>query len=194
MPKRRRLPKDLVSCWLISFLQLKSASSPSPVLRTAVVCGVSAGLLCIAWVLFLHVTGNNPYGPKRTLSQFFPAIAAVVSQVLLRRYYTNGPGLWKSLGVGIATAGISAVVAALGLYTFARVTGPEPIASHLAEMRQLLANAKDMYFKEANGKQQYEATLRNLARTPEAFAQDEFLKKFVLGFILAIPGGVFLRK
>lgn len=185
----------LVSCCITSFLRLEPAtSSPSPVLRTAVLCGVVTGVLCLGWILFLYFTGNNPYGPKRTLSNFFPPIAAVISQILLRRYYADGPGLGRSVGVGVATSLIAAAVAGAGLYLFARMAGPELIAQHLAEAKSILAAAKEMYLKEANGQQQYEATLRNLATDPQGLAQDEFSKKLLLGIVLSIPGGVFLRK
>jgi hypothetical protein len=164
------------------------------VLRTAALCGVLTGILCFGWVLFLYLSGNNPYGPKRALSDFFPPIAAIVSQVLLRRYYADGPGLGRSVGVGLATTLIAAGVAAVGLYTLARMAGPGLIEQHLLEAKQMLAATKALYLKQVNGQQQYDATLRNLARTPQAFAQDEFVKKMLLGIVLSIPGGVFLRK
>lgn len=129
------------------------------------------------------------------LSSFFVPVAAVISQILLRRYYKpEGPGLGKAVGVGALTALVAAVVAAAGLYTFARLLGPELIARHLAETRQMLESTKAIYLKEANGLQQYQAILRNLAINAVGLAQDEFSKKLVIGLLLAIPGGVFLRK
>lgn len=179
-------------------MRLEPANYPSapssPVLRTAVLCGTVTGVLCLVWILFLYLTGNNPYGLKRTLSDFFPPIAAVISQILLRRYYANGPGLGRSVGVGLSTTLISASLAAVGLYIFARVADPVLIQQHLVEAKQMLAAAKGMYLKQANGQQLYETTLRNLAQTPQAFAQDEFVKKMLWGVVLSIPGGVFLRK
>ncbi|MFD2786924.1 DUF4199 domain-containing protein [Hymenobacter rubripertinctus] len=164
-------------------------------MRTALVCGAITGALCVAWVLFLYVSDNNPYGPKRTLSDFFPPIAAIASQLLLRRYYVpKGPGLGKSVGTGVLTAVVAALLAALGLYTFSRLTGPGLIEQHLAEARHMLEASKAMYLKQANGPQQYEATLRNLATNAVGFAQDEFTKKLLLGVVMSIPGGVFLRK
>ena len=161
----------------------------------AIICGAIAGALCFAWVLFLYLSHNNPYGPKRTLADFFPPIAAIVSQVLVRRYYQpEGPGLWKSIGTGMLTALVAAMVAAATFYLFSRLAGPELIAQHLAEAHRLLENTKAIYLKEANGLQQYEATLRNLARTPAGFAQDEFFKKLFFGVLVSLPGGVFLRK
>ncbi|WP_226269682.1 MULTISPECIES: DUF4199 domain-containing protein [Hymenobacter] len=166
-----------------------------PVLRTATLCGVVTGALCIAWFLFLYSSGNDPYGPKRMLSSFFVPIAAVISQFLLRRYYEpDGPGLRKSVGAGALTALVTALVAAVGLYAFARLTGPELIAQHVTETRQMLESTKAIYLKEANGLQQYQAILRNLATNAVGLAQDEFTKKLVIGLLLAIPGGVFLRK
>ncbi|SET60085.1 DUF4199 domain-containing protein [Hymenobacter actinosclerus] len=176
-------------------LKPTTASTASPVLRTAMLCGAITGALCFAWVLFLYVSDNNPYGPKRTLADFFPPLAAIASQVLLRRYYQpEGPGLGKSIGVGVLTALVSALVAASAFYLFSRLTGPGLIEQHLAEVHKLLESTKALYLKEANGLQQYEATLRNLARTPAQFAQDEFSKKLFFGVLISIPGGVFLRK
>ncbi|WP_170170271.1 DUF4199 domain-containing protein [Hymenobacter perfusus] len=172
-----------------------TSSTPNPVLRTAVLCGAVTGALCVAWVLFLYLTDNNPYGPKRTLADFFTPIAAVVSQVLLRRYYVpEGPGLGKAIGVGMLTSLLAALVASAGMYTFSRLTGPGMIEQHLAEAHKMLEATKAMYLKEANGAQQYAATLHNLARTPEGFAQDELFKKSFIGVLLSIPVGVFLRK
>jgi Protein of unknown function (DUF4199) len=177
-----------------SLLPLKPTTS-HPVLRTVVLCGTLTGLLCIAWVLFLYLTDNNPYGPKRTLSDFFTPVAAIVAQILLRRYYIpQGPGLWRSIGTGVGTTVLVAAVAAVGMYVFSQLTGPGLIAQHLTEMRHILESSKAIYLKQANGMQQYEATLRNLAATAVGFAQDEFAKKLLVGVVLSIPGGVFLRK
>ncbi|MET4108276.1 hypothetical protein ABIB60_003649 [Hymenobacter sp. UYP22] len=168
---------------------------PRPLLRTAILCGTVAGFLCICWVLFLYLTDNNPYGPKRTLADFFTPIAAVSAQLLLRRYYVpEGPGLWRSIAVGVLTAVVTAAVAAAGMYVFSRLTGSALIAEHLVEAKKMLEASKALYTKEANGLQQYQATLRNLATTAAEFAQDEFVKKLLLGVVLSIPGGVFLRK
>lgn len=177
-----------------SLLLENTPSQSNPVLRTALLWGTAAGMLCIGWLLFLYFTGNNPYGLKRTLSDFFTPIAAITSQILLRRYYPQGPGLGKSVGVGLLTTLVAAAVAAAGMYTFARLADPSLLQQHLAEARQLLENAKRLYLEQPNGRQQFEATLRDLARTPEAFAQDELLKKMLWGVFLSIPGGIFLRK
>jgi hypothetical protein len=169
-------------------------SHANPVLRTALLWGTAAGLLCISWVLFLHFTHNNAYGLKRTLSDFFTPVAAIGSQIILRRFYPQGPGLGKAVGVGLLTTLLTALIAATGLYVYAQLADPSLMQQHLAEARQLLENARRIYLENPNGRQQFEATLQGLAHTPAGFAQDEFLKKLLWGVFLSIPGGIFLRK
>ncbi|UOQ52625.1 DUF4199 domain-containing protein [Hymenobacter cellulosivorans] len=173
----------------------KTAPLSRPVvLRTAAICGVITALLCFLWVLFLYYTHNNPYGPKRTFSDFFPPIAAIVSQIWLRRYYDQGPGLLKAIGVGVLTTLIAAALAGVSLYMFAKNADPILIEEYLTEARQVIIAAKPLYLKQPNGLQQHAAMLKDLARTPAAFGVDEFFKKLVLGILVAIPVGVFLRK
>lgn len=157
--------------------------------------GAVAGLLCVLWVLGLHWTGNNPYGPKRLMAIFVPPAAVLVGQWNLRRYFRpEGPGLLRSIGAGLLITLVTAVLSAGGVYGFARLTGPAPIARHLAEMRQLLEQAKPQFLKEKGGQQRYEETRRNLAYSPEDLATDDYKNKMLFGFLMSIPGGIFLRK
>jgi len=126
---------------------------------------------------------------------FVPPVAVVLGQWKLRRYYKpEGPGILKSTGTGLLIALFAAVVSAGGVYTFARVTGPEPIARHLVEMRHLLEQSKPMFLKEKNGQQQYESTYRGLAFSAQGLAADDYMRKLIVGVLLSIPGGIFLRK
>jgi hypothetical protein len=61
-------------------------------------------------------------------------------------------------------------------------------------MRELLERGKPMFLKQKNGEQQYEQTYNNLAQTPQDFAADDLFKKLLFGFLMSIPGGIFLRK
>jgi hypothetical protein len=172
-----------------------SISPEKPVLRTALLYGAGAGIVCILWVVGLYLAGNNPYGPKRLMAVFVPPIAVVLGQWRLRRYFKpDGPGLLRSIGTGLLITLFASVVSATGVYTFARSTGPEPIARHLAEMRHLLDQAKPMFLKEKNGRKQYEQAYRNLAYTAQDLATDDYVRKFLLGLLISIPGGIFLRK
>ncbi len=165
------------------------------VLRTALLYGAGAGLLCALWIVGLYFTGNNPYGPKRLMAIFFPPVAVLLGQWNLRKYFQpDGPGILRSVGTGLLIAFFAAVLSAGSVYAFARLSGPEPIARHLTEMRQLLEQGKPMFLKEKNGRQQYEQTYRNLAYNAQGLASDDYVRKLLLGILLSIPGGIFLRK
>lgn len=172
-----------------------SVSPAKPVLRTALLFGASAGVLCAVWVIGLYLSGSNPYGPKRLMAIFVPPVAVLLGQWQLRRYFKpEGPGILKSVGTGLLIALFTAVVSAGGVYAFARATGPEPIARHLTEMRHLLEQSRPMFLKEKNGRQQYEQTYRGLAFSAQGLAADDYMRKLLVGVLLSIPGGIFLRK
>ena len=176
-------------------MDFSASTSPHPVLRTAARFGLGAGLLSVGWIVGLYLTGNNPYGPKRLLAALFGIGAVVLSQWFLRRYYKpEGPGIGKALGVGVLTVLLTAALSATGVYGLARITGPAPIQRHLAEMERLLEANKADYLKQTDGKEQYELTRRNLARTPQALAADDFKNKLLFGLLICLPGGIFFRK
>ena len=157
--------------------------------------GVGAGVLCIVWVIALYVSDNNPYGPKRLLSVFVPALAAVASQWAVRQaFLPAGPGLRRVILTGVLTAILASVTSALGVYGFAYATGKVPIERHLVEMKALLEASKAEFVKQPGGEAQYEKARASLANTPEALAGDDFEKKLIFGLLLSLPGGVFFRK
>jgi hypothetical protein len=44
---------------------LEASISPAKkVVRTALLYGAGAGVVCIAWIIGLYLSGNNPYGPS----------------------------------------------------------------------------------------------------------------------------------
>lgn len=51
-----------------------------------------------------------------------------------------------------------------------------------------------MFLKEKNGRQHYEQAYRNLAYSAQDLATDDYVRKFLVGLLLSIPGGIFLRK
>lgn len=166
-----------------------------PLFKTAARFGLGAGLLSIGWVVGLYLTGNNPFGPKRLLAAFVGVGAVLLSQWYLRRYYgPAGPGVGKALGVGLLTALLAALLSSTGVYSLARVAGPAAMQRHLTEMEQLLAANKAEYLKQPNGKEQYELTRQNLARTPQALAADDCKNKLLFGLLICLPGGIFFRK
>ncbi|WP_400190118.1 DUF4199 domain-containing protein [Hymenobacter sp. B81] len=165
------------------------------VIRTALLFGAGAGLLSVVWWLFLYWTGQNPYGPKRLMTLFWPPLAVLLSQWYVRRYFPeNGPGLGKAVLTGVLTTVIAAVVSAAGVYGLARLAGPGLIAENRAQMEKMLAAEKPYYLKLKNGALLYEANRQGIADSPRDLAMDDWQKKLVVGLILSIPGGVFFRK
>lgn len=157
--------------------------------------GIGAGVLCLAWIIALYISDNNPYGPKRLLSVFVPPLAAVMSQWAVRRVFLPaGPGLRRVLITGVLTAILGAVTSAIGVYGFARITGQAPIDRHLVEMKALLEASRAEFVKQPGGEAQYERARMSLASTPESLASDDFEKKLIFGLLLSLPGGVFFRK
>ncbi|GGF25129.1 hypothetical protein GCM10011383_40920 [Hymenobacter cavernae] len=123
-------------------------------------------------------------------------VAVIASQWFVRRYYANGPGLGRAIGTGLLTALIASAVSAATLYGFARAASPILLERNAVEARQILQGARSYYLKQPGGAKQYELEQQALGgpTKPEGLAQDEFVKKMLLGFLFAIPGGIFLRK
>lgn len=165
-------------------------------LRTALLFGVGLGLLSLLWVLILYWTGSNPYGTRRLITMPLVPLVALVSQWFVRRYYPAGPGLWRSVATGVLTTLFAAAVSAVTIYGFARQASPLLLKQNAEEARRILASTKSLYLTQPDGARQYARAAQALQRVPqpEDFARDEFAKKFLLGFLLAVPGGIFLRK
>ncbi|MCC2546812.1 DUF4199 domain-containing protein [Hymenobacter sp. BT175] len=171
------------------------ASRNHPVLRTAFVFGLGAGILSLLWLIGLYLGGQNPYGPKRLMSMLVVPVAVVGSQWFLRRYFQpNGPGLGRAMGTGVLTALVLASLSALGVYGFAKTTGPELMEKNRVEMRRVMEASRKDFVKKPGDAERFEKLKDDLASTPEPLATDEFTKKLILGLLLSIPGGIFFRK
>lgn len=164
------------------------------VLRTALRVGFLAGILCVAWLLMLYVTGQNPFGPKRLMSVLVAPAAAVIAQWQLRKRHRQQASLGGQLLTGFTTVLLTGVMSATGMYTLARVAGPELLEKNRREMEQVVRAERANFLKEKNGRAQYERTLAGIASTPQGLATDDFSKKLLLGLLLAVPGAIFLRR
>lgn len=169
--------------------------SKRSIVHIALRYGAGAGIVCVLWMLALYISGANPYGPKRLLSVFVPPLAVVGSQWAIKQLFPpTGPGFRRALLVGILTTFLVAMISAVGVYSFAHITGKRPIEQHLVEMRALLTASKAEFIKQPGGQAQYERAWKSLADTPAALAADDFEKKLLFGLLLSLPGGIFFRK
>lgn len=165
-------------------------------MRWALRGGVGVGVLCALWLVLLQLTGNNPFGPKRLLAQFTVPIAVVASQWAFRRSVQPGkPGLGRSLAVGGLATVLAALIAASSLYSLGQSAGPEALRRNREEMQEIARSEHDYLVKQGGSEAAYRQQLRQLGQLTMAdLAQNDFSKILLLGFIFALPAGVFLRE
>ncbi len=173
-----------------------ATSSYQQVRRLALYFGVGAGLVCGLWMVALQLTGSNGFGPKQILAQLLVPLAAVASEWFLRRrLQPEKSGLGRSLGVGTLTALLAALVSASSLVGLAHAAGEPALARHRAEVVEIVRaqqreNAKVVV--PAQQRQQQIQRVENM--TVGDMATSNFLQVLVLGLVLAVPAGIFLRE
>ena len=164
--------------------------------RLALRYGAGTGLACVLWMVGLQLTGSNGFGPKQLLAQLLVPLAAVVAQWLLRKAaQPNKPGLGASLGVGVLTALLAATISAVGVVGLAYGAGAPAVARHRAEVLEIVQaqqreNPKAIASPAVRAQQVEQVqhmTIGNMATS-------NFLQVLVLGLVLAIPAGIFLRE
>lgn len=158
--------------------------------------GLGAGLACVVWMVGLQLSGSNGFGPKQILAQLLVPLAAVAGQWLLRKAaQPNKPGLASSLGVGVLIALLAASVSAAGVVGLAYGAGEAAVAQHRAEVLEIV---------QAQQRQNPQAAISPVARQQQIeqverltigdMATSNFLQVLMLGLVLAVPAGVFLRE
>lgn len=179
-----------------------TADAPIPddasawVVRLALRFGIGFGLLYAAWLLALHLMGENPFGPKRMLVQFAVPLAVVGSQWALRRALRPGkPGLVRALAVGAITAVLAATVGATSLYGLGQGVGEAAMQRNRTELLGIARANKAFMVKRMGGEAAYRAHEAQVMQlTAGDVAKDDFIKILLLGSLLVLPAGVFLRE
>lgn len=171
-------------------------TAPGLVPRLAVRFGVGTGLVCALWMLGLHLTGNNGFGPKQLLAQLLVPLAAVASEWWLRKQVAPAkPGLGRSLGVGTLTVLFAAVVSASSLVGLAHGVGEPALARNRAEVLEIVRAQQRENPKVQRSEQETRQQLRNVENlTTGGMAISNFTQVLLLGLALAVPGGIFLRE
>lgn len=166
------------------------------VLRLALRFGVGAGLACALWMAGLQMTGSNGFGPKQLLAQLLVPLAAVASEWMLRRQLRpNRPGLGRSLGVGSLTVLIAALISMSSLIGLAHAAGEPALARHRAEVLEIVRAQQRENPKAQLSAQAQAQQVRNVANLSVGdMAVSNFTQVLLLGLVLAIPAGIFLRE
>ena len=158
--------------------------------------GGGAGVACVVWMVGLQLTGNNGFGPKQILAQLLVPLAAVTSQWLLRKKaQPNKPGLGAALGTGVLTALLAAAISAVGVVGLAYGAGPPAVARHRAEVLEIVkAQQRENPKTVAPRAVQEQQVAQVMHMTVGDMATSNFLQVLVLGLVLAVPAGIFLRE
>ncbi|MDQ2794375.1 MAG: DUF4199 family protein [Bacteroidota bacterium] len=158
--------------------------------------GGGAGLACVLWMVGLQLSGSNGFGPKQILAQLLVPLAVVASQWLLRKAAKpNKPGLVASLGVGLLTALLAAAISTAGVVGLAYGAGEPAIARHRAEVLEIVqAQQRENPKAVASAAVQRQQVAQVQQMTVGNMATSNFLQVLVLGLVLAVPAGIFLRE
>ena len=169
---------------------------PGVLQRLVRLYGGGAGLACVVWMVGLQLSGNNGFGPKQILAQLLVPLAAAASQWQMRKSAKpHKPGLRGSLGVGMLTALLAASISAVGVVGLAFGAGEPAVARHRAEVLEIVqAQQREnpqvkvpVAVREQQVQQVQHLTVGNMAAS-------NFLQVLVLGLVLAVPTGIFLRE
>ena len=171
-------------------------ASSGLVTRLGLRFGLGAGLACGLWMVGLQLAGSNGFGPKQILAQLLVPLAALGSEWFLRRQLApDKPGLGRSLGVGVLTALLAALVSTLSLVGLAEGAGKPALARHRAEVLEILQAQQHENAKVVVPLQQQQQQIHRVENmTVGDMAMSNFLQVLVLGLVLAVPAGIFLRE
>lgn len=176
--------------------QPASSSSYRPVVRLALLLGGGVGVVCGLWLVFLHLTGNNAFGPKQLLAQLLVPLAAVGSEWLLRqRVRPAKPGLGRSLAVGGLTVLIAAVLTAGSMGALAQAVGSNALSETKLEAREIAQLQYNGLPEKERNAELHQLNLRQIeALTVNDLVSAAFMRVLLLGLVLAVPAGIFLRE
>jgi hypothetical protein len=164
--------------------------------RLALRFGVGVGVLCSFWLLFLQLTGNNPFGPKQLLGQLFVPFAVVGSQWVLRRTLAPMlPGVGRALAVGGLTALLAALIAAGSVWSLARGVDESVLARNRAEMVEIVRVQQREIPKEKRNAQLEAQQVQRIGEISiRDLALSTFTRVLLLGMVVGLPSGIFFRK
>ena len=164
------------------------------VLRLALRFGV--GLVCAAWLLFLQWSGNNPFSPKQLMGLLIVPFVAAGSQWFLRQKVAPArPGIGRALAVGGLTVVIAAALAAASTWGLAHGVGDQELARSRHELMEITRVQQKLRPKEKRNAEFEKQELQQAAALSiNDLAKGTFTWTVLLGLLLAVPSGIFLRK
>lgn len=171
-------------------------ASSGLVTRLGLRFGLGAGLACALWMVGLHLTGSNAFGPKQILAQLLVPLVVVASEWELRRRLKPGkPGLGRSLGVGGLTVLVAALVSAGSLLGLAYGAGEPALARNRAEVMEIVRAQQRENPKVKHNAQETTQQMQNVANlSVKDLVLSNFTVVLLFGLVLGLPGGIFFRE
>lgn len=124
-----------------------------------------------------------------------PFIAAGSQWFLRRKMAPARPGVGRTLAVGGLTVLLAALLAALSVWGLAHVVGEPTLAQNRRELIEITRVQQNLRPKEKRNPQFEQQELAQAAAlSATAMARGTFTWTVLLGLLLALPSGIFLRK
>lgn len=195
----RILPADLKFMQLedsLNKVNERAADASGLVMRLALRFGVGAGLVCAAWLLFLQWSGNNPFSPKQIMGLLVVPFVAAGSQWFLRyKLAPMRPGVGRALAVGGLTVLLAASMAAASVWALAHAVGEQELARNRNELIEITKVQQRLRPKEKrNAEFEKQELAQAAALSINDLARGTFTWTILLGLLMVVPSGLFLRK
>jgi hypothetical protein len=162
--------------------------------RTGIRYGVIGGVSSFAVVAILYIAGGDPYGQKSLLSYLLLPFFLVMGINYYKGFRPEKIGFGRAFAVAISISLYLAVTAALLLYGFAVLAGPEVLQQHVAEMRHMMEISREQAIQLV-GERAYEQAYQDLAnRSPVQIANEDFIRRVFAGAVVSLFVAFFKRK
>jgi hypothetical protein len=154
--------------------------------RTGIRYGVIGGISSFLIVIVLYFTGGDPYGQKSLINYLFIPLFMVMGLKYYKSFRLERMGYGNALAVAFSINLYLAVTAALLLYAFAVLAGPEVLQKHIAEMRLMMEMSREQAVQLV-GEEAYKQAYDDFrSRSPVQIANEDFIRRLFLGSIVAL--------
>lgn len=164
------------------------------IIRVGIRYGVLSGLLTLVLVAALYFVGYNPFGDVGRLTYVPIPVFIVLAIRYYKQYNEADLSFGKGLRLGLSVTFYNALTAALLVFLFIYLVGPEVLQLHIAEMKALLNETKEEQVQ-VIGEESFNKVYQALDElTPSTQAADFFLWRLIVGSLFSVVAAVFYRK
>ncbi|AKD03592.1 DUF4199 domain-containing protein [Pontibacter korlensis] len=164
------------------------------IVRVSIRYGVFGGIVSFALVALLYLIGYNPFGEIGRIS-YLPIPVFIFLAIRYFKKFNEGElNFGKGFRVGLATSFYIALCAAMLVFVFIYLVGPEIMNQHVVEMKRLLEETREEQVK-LLGQKVYDEGISALDNiTPSMLAADDFVRRIFAGLVFSLVAAVYFRK